>query len=61
MKIKDILGRRSTTDTQLNKLGKHIFGKLFIGVFPSDKVPKLKVNEMCIINTDDSTQPGNIG
>ena len=53
MNINDIIGNGSTDNIQLNKLGKFLFGKCFLGVYPSNKIPILKNNEMCILNTDD--------
>ena len=52
----DILGSNSTDNIQLQNIGAYLFNsgkkKPFIGVFASDKMPVLKNNEMCIINTD---------
>ena len=53
MNINDILGNGSTDNIQLYKIGKLLFDKRFIGVFPSNKIGILKNNEMCILNTDD--------
>ena len=50
--LMDILGSSTTDNITLNKIGKYLFGNLFIGVVPSDEMPVLKENEMCIINTD---------
>ena len=50
--LMDILGSSTTDNITLNKIGKYLLGNLFIGVFPSDEMPVLKENEMCIINTD---------
>ena len=55
--LQDILGNGSTDNTQLQSIGMFLFNstqnKPFIGVFSSDKMPILKNNQMCIINTDD--------
>ena len=51
--LEDILGNESTTDVDLLKIGILLFNNRFVGVFPSDKMKKLKNNQMCIINTDD--------
>ena len=53
MNIIDLLGTKATSNIELNNLGKYLFNKRFIGVYPSNKIPILKNNEMCIINTDD--------
>lgn len=45
------LGIKSTYDYQLNKVCKLIFGSLFKGVYPMNKMPMLKDNECCIANT----------
>ena len=58
MYIMDYLGNGETDNIQLNKLGVYLFGDKFIGVFSSDKIPKLNNNEMAIINTDPSKKPG---
>ena len=61
MHIIDLLGDGETNNLQLNKLGKlgkHLFGDRFIGVFTSDKIMQLKSNEMCIANTDPSNIKG---
>ena len=50
--LMDILGSTTTDNFSLNKVCKYLFDDLFIGVFPSDQMPILKNNEMCIINTD---------
>ena len=55
--LMDILGKGSTDNLQLQSIGMYIFNsasnKPFVGVYSSDKMPALKNNEMCIINTDD--------
>lgn len=38
--------------------GRKRFGKKFAGVFPSDKVPKMKVGSYAIVNLDKSNEPG---
>jgi hypothetical protein len=52
MNIEDVLKTSSTTDNfKLEKLGKKLFGNLFLGVFTADKYPKYLSNgEMFIIN-----------
>jgi len=55
--LQDVLGNESTDNTQLQSIGMFLFNstqnKPFIGVFSSDKMPILKNNQMCIVNTDD--------
>ena len=59
LEIERILGKDTETNNiELNELCNRIFGKKFVGVFSSDTIPKLKKNESCIANLDDSTQPG---
>ena len=53
MRIMDILGTDSTDNIELNKLGEYLFADIFVGVFPSNEMPALKNNQMCIVNTDD--------
>ena len=50
--LEDILGVEATDNIELSKVGKYLFGNRFRGAYPSDKMPVLKNNEMCIINTD---------
>jgi len=56
--LEDILGNESTTDVELNHLGKNLFFERFVGVFSADKMKRLKNNQMCIVNTDDSKHSG---
>ena len=58
MRIEDIIGDKTTTNTQLLKLGKQLFGDRFKGVYCSDQNFRLKNNDCCIINTDSSKQSG---
>ena len=57
--LQDILGNGSTDNTQLQSIGMFLFNstqnKPFIGVFSSDKMPMLKNNQMCILNTDNKS------
>lgn len=49
----------TTTNFQLNEIGKELFSDLFLGVFMSDTVPRMrKDNTCCIINVDKSNQLG---
>lgn len=57
--IERIMGKNTeTSNFELNDIGNRIFGKKYIGTFSSDKIPKLKKNQMCIANLDSSNQPG---
>ena len=53
-----IVGNKTTYMTDLLKTGKEIFGDKFIGVFPSDRIPQMYNNQMCILNLDKSNEPG---
>jgi hypothetical protein len=55
---KELGHNTTTTDVELNRYCKAVFGKLFRGVYPLDKIPKLKNNESCIFNLDTSDMPG---
>ena len=58
-KIEKILGTDGITNSkQLTNVGRELFGKLYRGTFPVDKLPKLKHNESCIVNLDSSGQAG---
>lgn len=53
------LGKGVTTNHQLLKVGKSMFGNAFRGVFPQDKAPRtLKNGDMLILNTHKASQPG---
>ena len=56
MYIDDILrNSSSTTNIELNRLGKAIFGDLFLGVFTSNEFPKyIRDGQMFIINNKSS-------
>lgn len=56
--VEDVLGNKTTYSGTLDNFCKKYFGEKFKGVFPSDMVPILNNNEMCIINLDKSNQPG---
>ena len=55
--LMNILSSGTTDNNQLQSIGMYLFNsvkeKPFIGVFSADKMPILKNNEMCIVNTDD--------
>lgn len=52
------VGKTTTYDSTLNKVGKKLFGKRFLGVFSSDRIPKLKKGDMLIANLDKSYESG---
>ena len=57
--IEKILKNNGITNSkQLTDVGRELFGKLYRGTFPVDKLPKLKHNECCIINLDTSGMIG---
>lgn len=63
--MKKILGNGMTTDAQLNKVGKKLFGSRWIGVFSSDVKPTVLMPKtsptglsMGIINVDGKYLPG---
>ena len=59
MHIQDIIGSKITNNQQLEKLGSHLFGKDFIGVFSANNFPKLVLNnQMFIINNKSDRSPG---
>ena len=58
-KIEKSIGNLTTYSTQLERLGKKLFGIKFRGVFASNQIPKLSdLTPYCILNLDKSTQPG---
>ena len=60
MYIYDILrNSSSTTNIELNRLGKSIFGDLFLGVFTSNEFPKyIRDGQLFIINNRSSKSSG---
>ena len=56
--VEDVLGNKTTYSGDLDIFCKKYFGNRFKGVFPSDMVPILNTNELCIINLDKSNQSG---
>ena len=58
IRIEDVLGDKLTTNFQLFKLGKMLFGDKFKNVYTSDDNIRLKNNECCTVNTDLSKQAG---
>ncbi len=57
-RIEKKYGNNETTNIQLNKIGKRMFGNKFIGSYPSDKIPVMLPNEYAIVNLDDSSKGG---
>lgn len=57
VRMLDKLGQDATYASDLNKVGKREV-KGFQGVFSSDNTPKLQPNQSLIMNTQDSTKPG---
>lgn len=54
-----VIKHHGTTKTgELERAGKKLLGKKFIGVFAQDKVPTMKEGEMAIINNHVQGQPG---
>lgn len=57
--IEPKIGNTTTYADDLHKLGKILFGKQFIGVFASDKIPNnLKHKQSVILNVDKHGEPG---
>ena len=58
IRIQDILSDKVTTNVQLYRLGKKLFGDRFKNVYTSDDNIRLSNNQCCIVNTDSSRQAG---
>ncbi len=72
--IYPLLGKKSTFGKDLTRVGIKLFGSNFMGAFPSDRIPKIGINDdgaivtndninkrsrlYAIANLDDSTMPG---
>jgi|SRR5210317_20488 len=52
------LGRDTTTNIQLNKYGKLIFGDRYLGTFTADTIPDMPKDTLAIVNLDDSGGDG---
>ena len=52
------LSNKTTYQRDLLKFGKRVFGDKFVGVFASDRIPKLKEGQYAILNLDKSDEPG---
>ena len=52
------IGKTTTYQGELDKLGNRILGTKFKGVHAKDDSPALKNGEMCILNMDKKSEPG---
>ena len=59
-RVENLIGNDKTTfSTDLNNVGKYLFGKKFRGVFSADQIPKLTSQQpYCIVNLDTSNELG---
>ena len=57
-KIIKKMGKNTTDNFQLDKVGKQLFGNKYIGTFSSDNIPTMRQGQYCIVNTDPSNMPG---
>lgn len=53
-----LLGSDTTYLDDLNDVGKRLFGNKFVGVFPSNRIPRLKNNQYVILNLDEEGEVG---
>lgn len=58
MVLVDEMGGESTFSSELDKMGRDLYGNMFRGVFSSDTIPMIKNGESCLVNTDDSKHGG---
>jgi len=56
--VKQALGGKETDSVQLDRAGTTLFGSRFVGVFPSDKIPRMRNGSYAILNLDASGSPG---
>lgn len=56
--IQSKYGNKETSSSELKKIGKRLFKNKFVGVFPSDRIPKMQNNQYAIVNLDSSDQAG---
>tara|TARA_R110000744_G_scaffold206441_1_gene325020 strand:- start:48 stop:518 length:471 start_codon:yes stop_codon:yes gene_type:complete len=59
--VESIIGNSTTTNFDLNNIGKKLFSDRYLGTFASDKFPKIsrKNNpKYCILNLDKTGMPG---
>jgi hypothetical protein len=53
-----LVGIDTTYIDELKGVGKKLFGEKFVGVYPSDRIPRLKNNEYVILNLDKEGEAG---
>lgn len=57
--VEAVIGSDTTWLSDLERLGRRLFGTKFSGVYPSDRIPKLsRETPYAIVNTDKSTESG---
>lgn len=56
--LQSSMGKDITSEDQLRKVGHALLGKSFKGVFPVDRLPPLRQGQCCVINLDQSGEPG---
>jgi len=57
--IENLLHKATTTSNiELNKIGKKLMGSAYVGTFMSDEIPTLLNEQCCIINIQSSRQDG---
>lgn len=52
------LGRGTTTNLQLDKYGKLVFGNRYLGTFTADQIPDMARDTLAIVNLDESGGDG---
>jgi hypothetical protein len=56
--VESALGKKPTTNFQLNKYCRKKFGHQYKGTFARNQIPIMNHNEFCIANLDTSNEPG---
>ena len=56
--VEPLIGNTTTYGSDLEKLAKSLFGVKFLGVFPSDKIPKIPKGYYAIVNLDEADLKG---
>jgi hypothetical protein len=56
-KVEQIIGNKTTSNTDLDKIGKYLFQKKYLGTFAADKFPSNKIGYY-ILNLDKTGMPG---
>jgi len=57
--IQSIMGNETTFSTDLMRIASKLLGRRFLGIYASDRLPKMSnVKDMAIINLDKSGMPG---